>query len=115
MHSRKPLRLLIALAALMVSSSAAFAHNGIEHVMGTIVEVSDSSITVETVKHAKVTVQVVSSTMFTNKDAAASIKDLKPGERVVINAKEAASHKLEAVSVKWGASSRMKMSPNHKM
>jgi type 1 fimbria pilin len=115
MNSRNSIRLFTALAALMVSSTMAFAHNGIEHVMGTVVEVTDSSITVETVKHAKVAIQVVSSTMFTRKDGTASIKDLKPGERVVINAKEAANHKLAAVSVKWGASSKMKMPPNHKM
>jgi hypothetical protein len=114
MNRRRIIRTLIAVAAL-IGSVIAFAHNGIEHVMGTITAVTDTSITVETVKHTAVTVIVAPSTTFTNKDAKASLKDLKVGERVVINAKEGADKKLQAVSVKWGATSDMKMPANHKM
>lgn len=94
MNRRRSIRTLIAMAALMIGSSLAFAHNGIEHVMGTVTSVTDTSITVETVKHTAVTVTVEPSTTFSHKDAKASLKDLKVGERVVINAKEGADKKL---------------------
>ena len=105
MNRKRSIRTLIAMAALIIGSAIAFAHNGIEHVMGTITAVTDNSITVDTVKHTSVTVMLDASTTFTNKDAKASLKDVKVGDRVVINAKEGADKKLQAVSVKWGASS----------
>jgi hypothetical protein len=115
MNRRRSIHTFIAMAALMIGSAIAFAHNGIEHVMGTVTAVTDTSITVETVKHTVVTVMVDPSTTFTNKDAKASLKSLKVGERVVINAKAGTDKKLQAVSVKWGAASDMKMPANHKM
>jgi GH25 family lysozyme M1 (1,4-beta-N-acetylmuramidase) len=115
MNRRRSIRILVAMGALMIGAAIAFAHNGIEHVMGTVKSVTNSSITVETVKHTAVTVMIDPSTTFTNKDAKASLKDLKVGERVVINAKEGADKKLQAVSVKWGASPDMKMPAGHKM
>lgn len=105
MNRKNSIRTFIAMAALMIGSAVAFAHNGIEHVMGTVTAVTDTSITVDTVKHTAVTVMVDPSTTFTNKNAKASLKDLKVGERVVINAKEGADQKLVGVSVKWGANS----------
>ncbi len=95
---------LLALVALVMGSAIAYAHNGIEHVLGTVTAVSESSITVETVKHTSVTVIVDASTAYTHSDEKAALKDLKKGERVAINAKESTEKKLVAVSVKWGAS-----------
>jgi uncharacterized protein YkvS len=116
MNRRRSIRTLIAMTALMIGSAIAFAHNGIEHVMGTVTAVTETSITVDTVKHRSVTVMVDPSTTFTNKDAKASFKDLKVGERVVINAKESADKKLQGISVKWGASSNATTShADHKM
>jgi uncharacterized protein YkvS len=117
MNRRRSIRTLIAMTALMIGSAIAFAHNGIEHVMGTVTAVTETSITVDTtVKHTSVTVMVDPSTTFTNKDAKASFKDLKVGERVVINAKEGADKKLQGISVKWGASSNATAShADHKM
>ena len=47
---------LIAMASLILGSSIALAHDGIEHVMGTVKTVSDTSITVETAKHEMATI-----------------------------------------------------------
>lgn len=115
MNRRHNLRKIIAMAALMIGSVTAFAHNGVEHIMGTVKAVTETSITVETVKHTAVMVAVDPSTTFSNKDAKASLKDLKVGERVVINAKEGADKKLQGISVKWGAGSTSKMPAGHKM
>ena len=115
MNGRRSIHTFIAMAALMIGSALAFAHNGVEHVMGTVTALTDTSITVDTTQHKSVTVMVDTATTFTNKNAKASLKDLKAGDRVSINAKEAAGEKLQAVSVKWGASSSMKMPADHKM
>jgi hypothetical protein len=105
MIRRRSILTLSAIAAMMFWSAIAFAHNGIEHVMGTVTAKSDVSITVETLKHTTVTVMVDRSTTFTHTDAKASIEDLKIGERVAIDAKERADKKLQGVSVRWGARS----------
>ena len=105
MNSRRSIRSVITVLALMFCAAIAFAHNGIEHVMGTVTAVTDTSVTVDTVKHTSVTVLVDPSTTFSNNNAQASMKDLKVGQRVVINAKENADKKLVGVSVKWGANS----------
>jgi Domain of unknown function (DUF5666) len=105
MNSRRSIHSVIAILALMLGSVIAFAHNGVEHVMGTVTAVTDTSITVDTTKHTSVTVLLNPSTTFSNNDAQASLKDLKVGQRVVINAKENADKKLVGMSVKWGANS----------
>lgn len=96
---------LLAAAALLTLAAAAWAHNGIEHVMGTLSAKDARSVTVETVKHTKVTVLLDPSTTFTWNDKSASLNDLKLGERVVVNAKEGAAEQLHAVSVRWGPKS----------
>lgn len=91
------------LLALMLGASAALAHNGVEHLMGTVNAVTETSISVDTVKHTTVTVALNPSAQFSHNGAGASWKDLKVGERVAVDAKENAEKKLVAVSVKWGA------------
>src|SRR5258707_513632 len=103
MNGKRSIHSVIAVLALTLGSAIAFAHNGIEHVMGTVTAVTDTSITVDTIKHTSVTVLLDPSTTFSNNDAPSSLKDLKVGQRVVINAKENADKKLVGVSVKWGA------------
>lgn len=95
---------VLAILPLMFGSTIAFAHNGVEHVMGTVTALNNTSVTVETVKHESVTVLLDAGTTFMNNDTKASQKDLKVGLRVVINAKPNAAKKLVGVSVKWGAS-----------
>src|SRR3979409_2212888 len=105
MNSKKSIHAIIAVLGLMLGSAIAFAHNGVEHVMGTITAVSDTSVTVDTLKHTSVTVLLDPSTTFSNNDAQACRKDLKVGDRGVINAKENPDKKFVALSVKLGAKS----------
>jgi hypothetical protein len=93
---------LLSIALLFAVTS--FAHNGNEHVMGTVTAISANSITVQpAAKDAKpATVAVVSSTMFMKSSAHASLQDLKVGDRVVIEAKDNKDDKLEAISVTFG-------------
>ena len=94
---------VLAILALLLGSAIAFAHNGVEHVMGAITAITDTSITVETVKHASVSVLIDPATTFTNNEASAARNDLKVGQRVAINAKPNAAKKLVAAGVKWAA------------
>jgi preprotein translocase subunit YajC len=77
-----------AAAFLLSASASAFAHGGMEHVMGTVKSVSASSITVAT-KEKDVEVKLDEATKY--EGAASSAADLKPGERVVVHAKRAAA------------------------
>ncbi len=106
MYSKKSICPIIGvLFALLLGSISTFAHAGMEHVMGTVTSVTDNSITVNTVKHTKVTVLIDPSTKFTDGDAQASVKDLKVGDRIVIHAKRNADKKLIGAEVKWSAGS----------
>jgi hypothetical protein len=109
MFTSKSTNSILALAALLLGSTLAFAHNGMEHVMETVTAMTANSITVDTVKHQSVTVLINPSTKFNNNDAAASQNDLKVGDRVVIHAKDNADKKLVGVVVKWGAGNSAKM------
>jgi hypothetical protein len=92
-----------AVLALMLGSAIAYAHNGVEHVMGTVTAVSDASITVDTVQHKAVNVLLDASTKFTKNDSKMARQDLKVGDRVVIDAKENSDKKLVGVTVKLGS------------
>ena len=92
------------LACALLFAMASFAHNGNEHVMGTVVSISANSITVQSAgKETKTTtVSVIPSTMFVKSGVHVSLKDLKVGDRVVVEAKENKNDKVEAVSVAFG-------------
>ena len=115
MKHRRNIQPFIALSLLMIVSAIAFAHNGVEHVLGTVRAVTENSITVETLKHASVTVMVDAKTIFTHKGDKGLLKDLKTGERVAINARESEDKKLVALTVRWGAAAAMASHAGHKM
>ena len=105
MNAGKRMNSVIAMLAITIG--IAFAHNGVEHVMGTVTALTDSSITVNTVKHTSVTVLIEPTTKFSKNDAQASRKDLKVGDRVAIDAKENSDKKLVGVTVKLGSMANM--------
>ena len=94
-------RQISALIAILVITAVAFAHGDEQHVLGTVTEVSEKSITVETIDKHKVTISVVAGTNFTAGTAAATLKDVKIGDRVVINARNQVQH-LQADTVSIG-------------
>ena len=102
MKNRK-MQAVTAVLALMLGSAIAFAHNGVEHVMGTVTAVSDTSITVDTVQHKAVTVLLDGSTKFTKNDAKMARQGVKVGDRVAIDAKENSDKKLVGLTVKLGS------------
>jgi len=100
---RNRLQVMIGAVALVLGSVIAYAHNGVEHVMGTVTAVTDASITVETLKHTFVTVLLDASTKFTKNDAQITRQEVKVGDRIVIDAKENKDEKLVGVAVKLGS------------
>src|SRR5216683_2686025 len=97
-HMKKVLATLF-LLVLMVSS--AYAHNGMEHVMGTVASITDNSITVTTTDGKSQTVTTIVDTKYTKMDAAIALKDIKVGDNVVIHASKK-NDKLIAATVQVG-------------
>lgn len=100
-------RTAITMFALILGSLLVFAHNGTEHILGTVSAITETSVTVETVKKTSITVAIDDRTQFSKNEASASKKDIKVGDRVVINAKAGADKKLVATTVKVGAMGQM--------
>ena len=95
-------RTIAVVALLFTVSLIAFAHGKEKHVMGTVTSISDTSITVETTAKKSVTVEVNDKTKFEKSDAAATLKDLKVGDKVVVHA-DVSDNRLIANEVHFGA------------
>ncbi|HEY9137276.1 MAG TPA: DUF5666 domain-containing protein [Terriglobus sp.] len=97
-------RLLAAPLALVLSVSA-FAHNGMEHVMGTIASITPTSIAVKGMKDGKITpVMTDSKTMYMRGKEMITMKDIHTGDRVVIHVKKV-DGKFLAAEVEVGSAS----------
>lgn len=79
---------LAVLLFCLIFIGMAFAHGDMQHIMGTVTQVSADSITIKTTKGALVTVALVTDTQFMKDKAEVKIADVKVGERVVIEAKK---------------------------
>ena len=98
-------RTVAVVSLLFALSVVALAHGNEKHVMGKITSISDSSITVETTGKKSVTVDVSDKTKFEKSGAAATLKDLKVGDKVVIHA-DVSGDKLVAHEVHFGAKAK---------
>ena len=103
---------VFALFLLLANSRVAYAHNGVEHLMGTITKVSAEAVTVETTGKKIVEISVNSKTKYTRNDKAAVASDMKVGDRVMINAKQV-NEKLVADTVKLGTSESLADHADH--
>src|SRR6266705_1565582 len=80
---------------------AAFAHGGGEHVKGKVTAITDSNITVSTVNGETKTVTFDQSSKFLKSGTPATAKDLKVGDKVVIDVHEM-NGKLHATQLRFG-------------
>ena len=95
---KRELALLIALAFVSI---AAWAHNGMDHVIGTVSKLTDTTITVVQEKdHTAVEVLTTNDTTYERAKAPAHRADLKVGDRVVIHAMKMNGH-LQAHEVQF--------------
>ena len=96
------LRTIVALLCMTVMSSFCFAHGNEQHVMGTVIKVSQESVAVETNTKATVEVMITSDTKFSKNGASATPGDLHIGDRVVIHAMPMKDGTLTAHTVQIG-------------
>jgi cell division protein FtsL len=93
------------LTLLFALSLIAFAHGKEKHVMGSVTNISENSITVETTAKKSVTVEVNDKTKFEKSGSPATIKDLKVGDKVVVHA-DVSDNKLVANEIHFGAKAK---------
>src|ERR1700683_5647908 len=89
------------LGIVLALAPAVFAHGGFDHVIGTVVQVSNNVLTVKTTK-GNVDVKLDEKTEISKGDQKALTADLKPGLRVIVDIPEGSKDKI-AHSVKVGA------------
>jgi Heavy metal binding domain/Domain of unknown function (DUF5666) len=112
----KKLNTFALLAALVVPLAALplAAHEGGTHVMGTIKNVSEKSLTIETRDKKEVVVVVDEKTKFEKNGKPATANDLKAGTRVVVDVEKGQTKEaLVAKEVKIGADSVIYTCPMH--
>ena len=76
---------LAVLAAFLMTAAVAFAHGDAEHVRGTVTSITDTAITIQTTTKQERTIPITAKTMVMRGEAHLSIKDVKVGDRVVID------------------------------
>ena len=101
-------RIFAVFLALGLAASLAYAHNGMEHVMGTVAAISSTSITVTATSGKSQTVLLNSDTKYARMDKAAMLKDVKVGDHVVIHATKKGAQ-LIAATVKVGTEAKKSM------
>ena len=74
-----------AVAALLMTTAVAFAHGDAEHVRGTVTSITDTAITVETTAKQTRAIPISAKTMIMRGDAHLTVKDVKVGDRVVVD------------------------------
>jgi hypothetical protein len=106
-------KVLATLFTLVLMVSSAYAHNGMEHVMGTVASVTDNVITVTTTDGKTQTVSATADTKYSKMNAAIALKDIKIGDHVVIHATKKDGKLIAAtVQVGMGKMAGMKMDGN---
>jgi len=93
--------MLLSIALFAIS---AFAHGDEQHVIGKVIKVTQSSVTVQTTTNMSVEVVLTSDTKFTKGTASVTLKDLQVGDRVVIHAMPMKVGMLMAHTVQIGDS-----------
>ena len=110
---RKIQAALLAVVSLALIPTIATAHGGEEHVVGTVANISDTSVTVKTAAGKMVEVGL-DAKMTTYERAKKPIQktDIKVGDRIVIHAMEM-NEKLTAHTVEVGSATRGKQAAKH--
>lgn len=95
-------RFLVLLLTLGIFAGAAYAHNGMKHVMGTVTAISGSSVTVKGTDGKTQTVALTGETKYMKGTAAVRLTDVKVGDHIVVHAAMKGTQ-LTAAEVMLGA------------
>lgn len=98
---------VVVMILVLAISTAALAHGGHDHVMGTVIKVTSDTIQVKTANGETKDVTIDDKTTYTMAGKKASASDVKEGARVVIDVHpmKGMPNMLQAQSVKMGVSS----------
>jgi len=91
----------LTLLAILCLSALVFAHGDLAHILGTVVEVTDHSVSVKTADGSVKVVAIDAETHFLKGKAPAAVKDVVVGSRVVIHAHQNGD-KYHAAEIKIG-------------
>ncbi len=100
-HTTKIRLAILLIAGLALLPAIVLAHGGLEHVIGTVVKISDSAISVKTLAGKIVEVAFDEKTTYTRAKIGIDKRSIKEGDRVVIHAAEI-KEKLVARTVEIG-------------
>ena len=93
-------QLLSVIALVLAMGAGALAHNGNDHVRGTVTAVSAQSVTVQLADKTTRTLSISAKTEFDNAGKPGHLADIKVGDRVVVDVPE---HGTSALLIKVGA------------
>lgn len=93
--------LVMTLTMTLAMATLSFAHGKGQQLMGTVSNISSGAITVKTTANTTQTIAISSGTKFLKSGAPAAVKDLKQGDRVVVEI-EKQNGTLQAESVRFG-------------
>ena len=96
-------QLLSVVAVVLALGAGVLAHNGNDHVRGTVTAVSAQSVTVQLADKTSKTLSISAKTEFDNAGKPGHLADLKVGDRVVIDVPE---HGTSALLIKVGAAKK---------
>ena len=96
-------QLLSVVALVLALGAGALAHNGNDHVRGTVTAVSAQSVTVQLADKSTKTLSISDKTEFEAAGKPGHLTDIKVGDRVVIDVPE---HKTNALLIKVGAAQK---------
>jgi hypothetical protein len=103
---------ILAIVFLALLPTIAAAHGGEEHVTGTVIKISDTSVTVKTTAGKTVEVGFDAKTTFARAKQPMQKADIKAGDRIVIHAAEV-NEKLVAHTVEIGPAAAAKQAVKH--
>jgi len=78
-------QLILIITTVLVAGTSLVAHEGNDHVRGTVTAVSAQAITVQTTEKATTVLAFTSKTTFVKGGKPARLTDLKIGDRVVVD------------------------------
>jgi ribosomal protein S1 len=96
-------QLLSIIALVLAVSAGALAHNGNDHVRGTVTQVSAQSVTVQLADKTTKTLAISAKTAFEASGKPGQLADVKVGDRVVIDVPE---HGSSALLIKVGVAAK---------
>src|SRR5689334_24472520 len=96
-------QLLSIVALVLAMGAGALAHNGNDHVRGTVTQVSAQSVTVQLADKTTKTLTISAKTEFEASGKPGHLADVKVGDRVVVDVPE---HGSNALLIKVGAAKK---------